>query len=482
MKEEKSSVPQLRDKLRKDFVNAIDKKVLMEAYHQQRYGDRLYDYQNIVVEIGRQCLRSWNGGIYHFDGMVWRSLGDDELRIMNYSLRDAFVRSGVDKSDMVKSSQKLFSSLCDGAFQSPLQISPNIVGFRNGIWDFTDINNPVKHDFSEKMPVVNLLGYDYDPEALCPCWINFLKGILPADQREVLQKYFGLACVWRSGMTHKVEESLWLVGNGANGKSTITNVITEVIGAWNVSNVALSDLVSGNMDSRARLIGEKVVGKIFNICDEVQAYDITRYEDAFKSLCSGSPQTIRTIREKFATAYDIPFLVFSMNNKPTNANMDKAMLRRLIFVPFRASVKADDMNRELGTILRREYSGIRNWLIEGYKKLVADDFLFTKAKMTDEEKRQYMVENRQTIRLFMEENGLRENYHINQLDEVPKRIHANVLYAKYREWCEQKGYDFEEANAFYRWMNKTLSESQRKRTNIGMVYYLFSDEEIDYSL
>ena len=472
---------ELREKLKQDFVNAIDKKVLMDAYHQQRYGDRLYDYQNIVFEIGRKCLRSWGGGIYHFDGRVWRCLGDDELRVMSYSLRDTFIQCRVDKTDVVKSSQKLFSSLCDGAMSSPLQVSPNIVGFRNGIWDFSDINNPVRHEFVEKMPVVNLLDYDYDPEALCPNWMKFLKSILPSDQILVLQKYLGLGCVYRSGMSHRVEESLWLVGNGANGKSTITNVITEVIGSWNVSNVALSDLVSGNMDSRARLIGEKVVGKIFNICDEVQAYDITRYEDAFKSLCSGSPQTIRTIREKFATAYDIPFLIFSMNNKPTNSNMDKAMLRRLIFVPFRASVKADDMNRELGTILRREYSGIRNWLIEGYKKLVADDFVFTKAKMTDEEKRQYMVENRQTIRLFMEENGLRENYHINQLDEVPKRIQANVLYSKYVEWCQKRGYNFEEANAFYRWMNKTLTESQRQRTSIGMVYHIFSDDDLEYS-
>lgn len=471
----------LRDMLRKVFVSVIDKKALSEAYRQPRYGDRLFDYQNIVCEIGRQCLRSWNGSIYYFDGRVWCIMSDSDLRIMNYSLRDAMTSCRVGKDDVVKSGQKLFSALCDGAYSSPLQLSPVVVGFRNGIWDFSDIDHPVRHEFSERMPVVSLLDYDYDEDAVCPSWMAFLRSILPSEHILTLQKYCGLGCVWRSRMTHKVEESLWLIGGGGNGKSTFTSVITEVLGSWNVSTVALSDLVSGNMDSRARLIGEKVMGKIFNICDEVQAYDITRYEDAFKSLCSGSPQTIRTIREKFGTAYDIPFLIFSMNQKPTNSNMDRAMLRRLIFVPFRASVSQKDMDRELLSRLRGEYSGIRNWMIAGYKKLVADGFRFTNADMNDAEKRKYMVENRQTIRLFMDEFGLRENYHINRLDEVPKRILASVMYQRYCEWCSSNNYDAEEAQAFYKWMMRILSESQRKRTSVGVVYYLFCDREIDFT-
>lgn len=471
----------IRDKLKRDFVSVIDRKRLMEAYHQQRFGHRLFDYSNIVYGVGKDCLRSYGSGIYYFDGRVWCLLSDSDLSIMRFSLSDALRICKVDKDDIVKSIQKLYSSLCEGAMSSPLRLRPDIVGFRNGVWDFSDITNPVKHDFSEQLPILSLLDYDYDEDAVCPKWQAFLRQILPAEHILTLQKYLGLGCVCRSNMSHRVEESLWLVGNGANGKSTITNVVSDVLGRWNVSNVALSDLVSGNMDSRARLLGERVVGRIFNICDEVQAYDITRYEDAFKSLCSGSPQTIRTIKGKFTTAYDIPFLIFSMNNKPTNSNMDRAMLRRLVFIPFRAAVTAKDMDRELGNSLKKEYSGIRNWMIEGYKKLVADEFRFTKADMTDDEKRLYMVENRQTIRLFMDDEGLRENFRVSHLDEKPKRILANIMYQRYTEWCCSNGYDCEESNSFYRWMRKTLSESQRKRTNVGMVYYLFCDKDIDYT-
>ena len=477
-KSEKSSLDGLTLRLYDEFLSVIDRDALSNAYRQQRYGDRLYDYQKIVREIGRNCLRSYNGEIYYFEGRVWKPIVRDQASCIEYALRDALVKYGVGKDDVVKAAPRLVASLRDGAGVSPLFVNPSLVGFANGVWDFSDIDNPERHEFGERLPILQLLDYDYDPHATCPHWQSFLSSILPSDQILVLQKYLGLGCVCRTAMSHRVEESLWLIGGGGNGKTTITNTVTGVLGSWNISNVALADLVSGNMDSRARLIGENVVGKIFNICDEVQAYDITRYEDAFKSLCSGSPQTVRMIGGEFRTAYDIPFMIFSMNRKPTNANLDRAMLRRLVFIPFRAKVTAQDMNRELDSLLRQEYSGIRNWLIQGYKRLVADGYRFTKADMSEEEKRQYMVENRQTVRLFMDENGIRENYHIGRLNEKPRRVIASVLFSKYVEWCEQRGYDHEEFNGFSRIM--TRYGVDRQKTNVGTVYALFLDRELDY--
>lgn len=481
MRGKKGSKPtqdSLTSLLYEEFLSVIDKDDLVRAYQQQRYGDRLYDYQKIVRDVGRVCLRVHNGEIYYFGGSVWSPIVRDQVSCIEYALRDALVRYGVGKDDVVKAAPRLVSSLRDGAGVSPLGVTPSLVGFRNGVWDFSDIDNPVRHDFSERMPVLQLLDYDYDPDATCPNWLCFLRSILPQEQIAVLQKYLGLGCVCRTSMSHRIEESLWLIGGGGNGKTTITNTVTGVLGSWNVSNVALADLVSGNMDSRARLIGENVVGKIFNICDEVQAYDITRYEDAFKSLCSGSPQTVRMIGGEFRTAYDIPFMIFSMNRKPTNANLDRAMLRRLIFVPFRAKVTAQDMNRELDSILRNEYSGIRNWLLQGYKALVRDEYKFTKADMSEDEKRRYMVENGQTVRLFLDENGIRENYRVGNLKEKPSRVIANVLFAKYCEWCDGRGYDHENFNGFSRAMTKFGVEKQK--TNVGTAYSLFLDKKLDY--
>ena len=89
-----------------------------------------------------------------------------------------------------------------------------------------------------------------------------------------------------------------------------------------------------------------------------------------------------------------------------------------------------------------------------------------------------MVENRQTVRLFMDENGIRENFHIGKLNEKPRRVIANVLFNKYVEWCDQRGYDHEEFNGFSRIMTKYGVD--RQKTNVGTVYSLFLDRELDY--
>ena len=56
-------------------------------------------------------------------------------------------------------------------------------------------------------------------------WMSFLSKILRHRDIEVLQKYLGLGCADRRLMSHKVEETLWLVGGGGNGKSTVFEMV-----------------------------------------------------------------------------------------------------------------------------------------------------------------------------------------------------------------------------------------------------------------
>lgn len=456
------------------FGRYVNKRLLSKSNRQRRYEHRLYDFRQMCMEIGKECLRWYDGRVYAHDGKIWVPVSDV---VLESSISSAFVKSGADKGDIVKCSLKLVQSLKGGASESPLHVSPSIVGFRNGVWDFRDIDKPVRHSFSDMLPVVTLMDYDYDSDATCPMWTGFLKSVLPSQDIDTLQKYLGLGCVDRSLMSNKVEETLWLVGGGGNGKSTIADVVMGVYGTENVSGMSLGNLITGSSDVRARFLGS-IVGKIFNFCTEVQAADISRYEGAFKSLCSGEPQTVRRIGGDVETAYDIPFMIFNMNRKPTNSMLDRAMLRRLVFITFKASVTQKDMNRELGNMLKKEYSGIRNWMIEGYRRLVRSGFKFTRTELSDDEKRQYMIENHQTVRLFMDDEGLRENYRVGNLDEKPKMVVSNILYQKYVEWCEAQGCEHEEFNRFGRLM--TQYGVEKKKTSVGVVYYLFSDVDKVY--
>ena len=157
--------------LSKEIYGFIDKKSLRVAYQQARFGDRLYGYQDVVLSACSSCLRVYLGSVYYFGGMYWCELSDI---VLENALNRALVRGGVPKSDIVNGRSKLLYSARGGASLSPLELSASVIGFRNGVWDFGDIDHPVYHSFSERMPILGVLPYDYDPSAGWPMWHSFL--------------------------------------------------------------------------------------------------------------------------------------------------------------------------------------------------------------------------------------------------------------------------------------------------------------------
>lgn len=471
---------ELISQLSESLFRVLDKRLLRESYQQARFGDRVYGYQEVVMSACALCFRAYMDDVYYYDGSVWCPLSDVMLET---ALNRAMVKCGVPKSDLVNSRAKLLYSAKGGATMSPLELSPCVIGFRNGVWDFGDIDHPVYHSFEDRMPIVSVLPYDYDPSAVCPRWQSFLSSVLPRGEIVKLQKFFGLGCADRKRMTHKVEETLWLIGNGANGKSTIFDVVRAVYGADNISYVGLDSLLSGSSEVRARFIGS-IVGKVFNYCSEIQGDDISRYADTFKSLCSGEPQTVRRLGHNPETTFDIPFLVFNMNKRPADRGMDKALLRRLLFVPFRTSVSTADMNRELVSELMGELSGIRNWMIDGYRMLVADGYQFSSTRSGDEEMVDYMLENGQSVQVFLTKKGYDCNRRSGHWEDKPQWVYASALYEDYVSFC-------------CKWLQEPLSKrafggemsrlgwhggsGNRKRTSGGYVYGIFCGDAISYA-
>lgn len=466
------------DSLVMGYVSSFDRQMFRNVVDEPRYDEREYVYKEQVYDASKSILGWYMGSVYYFDGCIW-STSPIIMDILEKSIEKALVRMKVRKGDIRKGLSLFLKEARKGSERNTLFFSPVIIGFSNGVWDFSDIDHPVHHEFSERMPVRNVLPYAFDPSATCPMWESFLASVLSPAQVETLQKYLGLGCVHRASMTHKVEESLWLVGKGANGKSTIGDIVSSVYGHENISNKSLGDLICGRSDMRFVYMAD-IVGKTFCWGREVQAYDVTRYADRFKSLCSGEAQTVRMIGGSPIDATDIPFMIFNMNQMPRNDMLDHAWMRRLLIIRFRASVTAADMDRELGNKLQGELSGIRNWMMRGYKKLVNDGWVFSATGITDEEKERYMVENGKTVALFMDQRGFRSTFRAGHLDEKPQIVMKTSLFDDYMSWCEKKLYDPDTENMFGREL--TRIGYSRKRTSRGVVYNVYSDERIRYAL
>lgn len=466
--------------------DCIDRTSLLRAYQVRRRNERLYAYHAVLRDACCKCFRGTEISVkgksgvckvWGFDGRVWVVISPSVFMdvvgeaIIGASGAGDFVVTG----DWMDKKGEMLSSAYAGVCSSPLLCNPSVVGFSNGVWDFGDIDSPVYHPFEDRMPVTDLLPYDYDPSAVCPLWTSFLGMMLSQKDVMRLQKYLGLGIVNRRMMGHVVEDTLWLIGSGANGKTTIENVVRAVYGYDNISEASMGELLDRNQISRM-LTMASIEGKIFNICSEVDMGDISKGSDAFKKLCSGEPQSARNIGRDIHIAYDIPFLIFSMNQKPSNRRMDEAFRRRIVEIVFKATVRRDEMDPQLGSKLRAELPGIRNWMIDGFRRLRSDGFLFDHTSDDD-----YQEANGQYFDIFARAEGLRASAWAGH-NESAQLVGAQVLLERYDEFCMRKmlGCDHPTMRQMVSDMKRLNFHKVRKAA--GVFYEVYCDNELDYSV
>ena len=452
--------------------------------------DRTSAFMDFLCVLGSICFRyttyyslpsvrrgggsSLVDGMYVFGGEVWERVDGVKLKI---ALKDFCIgKLGMSTQEWLRNGDKYMLSLRDGSMLSPLEVSKRVVGFGNGVYDFTDINNIVYHPFADRLPVIELLGYDYSLSATCPLWRSFLSTILDKNQVSILQKFFALGLFDRASMEHKVENTLWLVGPGGVGKSTILDTITAVYGRSNVSSASLNDLLSVNSVTRPLVMGT-IAGKVFNFCGEAQVSTMTGAKaDGFKSLCSGEAQPVRMIGKDYELRSDIPFMVFSMNKKPRLGTIDNAITRRILFVTFKTMIREADRDAELGHKLLGELSGIRNWLLEGYRMLIEDDFRFENSKGGVEETDSWMAENGQTLGLFLRKYDCRPYAYANS-EESSHWYPVKILYDRYETFCNKWGYELDTELAGMGRELRRLGYTS-KRTASGMSYQIYGGEKL----
>ncbi len=346
-----------------------------------------YENLGMVTEavystISRSGFGRYKGGMWFFTGKVYEEVPNASFfrRAMKLFLR----RMCVPESFVLKALDLIIKE----AYQSMninrlLKPRYNLMAFRNGV---VDMEKGVLMPFSKEHHVVYLHDYDYDPEADCPMWKEFLRGkmvragkydggVLPdKNDRAILQMFLGLGLYDRGTMDKKVENSLVLFGNGSNGKSVIMDTVMGIFGGENVSNLSMEALLRGG-DERQRNLSQ-IDGKVFNWSGEMESKTFAGKEDAAKSLISGEPQLGRKIGNDAFKITNIPYFIFNANHFPAGTDSSFGFFRRFIFIVFDRVIDERKQNLQLTHDLMKEYPGILNWIRRGAVLLKRNKFKF----------------------------------------------------------------------------------------------------------
>jgi putative DNA primase/helicase len=221
----------------------------------------------------------------------------------------------------------------------------------------------VRRDPHRSTDNISKLGeVDFDPEARCPLFMSFLQRILPdPDIRGFLQRYFGL-CL--TGLT--VEQCLvFFYGIGRNGKSTLVDLIVEMMGDYAVS-MSIDSFAGDSRRSGAeatpdlaRLPGARLVA-----ASEPES-GVHLKDALIKSLTGGEVISVRRLHQDFFELKPQFKIVLSGNHKPVIRDDSDGIWRRVFLVPFEVQIPEDEVDPELPVKLRREAAGIFGWLVRG---------------------------------------------------------------------------------------------------------------------
>ena len=258
---------------------------------------------------------------------------------------------------------------------------------------------------------------NYNEDAECTEFIMFL-GELFDDEATIkfVQEWFGytLSC------GHQANAFLIGIGAGANGKSTLFDVLAQLLGIENVSSAPLS-----NFNSEFGL--EPLISKKLNLATES---DVDAFKTGkLKALTAGEDISINR-KNKIEITTKLPTkLVFLMNELPLLSDDSYGFERRLLILPFDKTFTESEQDKDLPKKLSNELEGILNWSLEGLRRLIANNYTFTISESMKKAKELYLGVG-DPVAMFVEENVVASSSNVMEGKEV---INAYKLWMKKNE-------------------------------------------------
>jgi putative DNA primase/helicase len=190
-------------------------------------------------------------------------------------------------------------------------------------------------------------------------WAEYVEAVPQGDWQLVdfLQRMCGYSL---TGSTR--EEALFFgYGTGANGKTKFIGAITGAMGDYH--RTAAIETFTASATERhptdlAGLHGARLVTAI-------ETEEGKQWAEAkIKALTGGDKIAARFMRQDYFEFTPRFKLLVAGNNKPGLRSVGEAMRRRLHLIPFTVTIPAEE-RADLDELLRQEWPGILNWMVEG---------------------------------------------------------------------------------------------------------------------
>lgn len=249
---------------------------------------------------------------------------------------------------------------------SQLDSNPWLLNVENGIIDLRT-GDLIPHDQTKLITKIVAVKYTFDTE--CPIFDNFLADIFPLedgsgpnnDLIEFIQRFIGY-CL--TGDTSEQKMAIaW--GSGANGKGTLLNLISDVLGDYSQTAQAESFMAKQNDNSVSNDIAMLRGARYVLASESKEGRKLN--EPLIKQVTGQDKVTARFLYKDFFTFQPAFKLLLLTNYKPVARAEDAALWRRILLVPFTQKFEGEKVDKNLDKKLRtqEELEGVLRWAIAG---------------------------------------------------------------------------------------------------------------------
>lgn len=316
--------------------------------------------------LGQGTLLFDRNRMWSFDGIRWIETSEfplsqvlrnfDGARFIAGRNADGSIRFGV-----VKVGNRLYDAILniirrnhwnEGFFND----APIGLAFEDGFLNARTLELVPNHPDNRALTSVPMVwggGSDQTPVL----WDETLHDIFAGDQDadakiQLLEEFVGVGLL---GAATKLQRALVLLGGGANGKSTVLEVIEHIFKWAGAKTTALAPQNMENEYNRDFLAGARL-----NVCNEMPESDIL-VGSAVKATISGDIQTARKIREAPYAFRPTALQLFAANFLPSVSDSSQGFWRRWCILSFnrafsvsqRDPYRAEKLKSEIDKITRR---------------------------------------------------------------------------------------------------------------------------------
>jgi P4 family phage/plasmid primase-like protien len=211
------------------------------------------------------------------------------------------------------------------------------------------------------------IEYSYTDKE-CPRWRQFIRQIFakndePERMALFIQELFGYSL---SG-NMSIQSVYCHLGSGANGKSTLLKMLTELSGPY--SRKLSPDKFSKRNIQEFQRIAVALINKRCAVVDDIETTGHWS-ESMIKNLTDTKLES-RMLYQESKTLRNSCKVHMGLNDLPKPETNSDGFYRRLRIIPYNAKFKNDPAkHREIEQMMTEEAEGVLRWAIEGYQRFL----------------------------------------------------------------------------------------------------------------